>query len=372
MRLETVLNFVIDANLALLVAALVVLVFEAVLLAAGYRRAYGTRLKVVMTSLLALLVLPLLVPVTETVVGPNTPQVSDLLVAQYLKGNISMSAVGMNDLLSMRQIVVDGVVSGNSGWLLAAAAFVVTAMIARAAYVGVNLIRICRLIRGGVVIRRIGRVRVVVSSRAKVPFSTRGPRNHYVVLPQSLLLDSKAVEISIGHEFQHIRQRDIEVEVLTAFASPLFVLNPGFWIMSMKLRKLREYTCDLEYLKRSGCDPKQYARALLRVAREAFSRHAVPSPQTFSVPFIGRSKLFPKSVKTGLAERITVLANGERKRPPMLISAALIVGIVSSVALGTIAFQNRAGWSHDRLMLSSVANLERLNERNRRAAAAAQ
>lgn len=363
MILEQFLNFLIDANLLILVATAAFLSVEACLVAFGHRRSYATRLWLLSGSLGFALLLPLL-PYGIAAAKISVPHVSDLLISQYLKGNISISAVNFDTLLSARTATIQALHSGSSPWVTGIAALVVTAVVGRLVYILINVVRITGAVRNGCCIRSTGRVKIIVSSEIDVPFSTRGLRVFYVVVPQGLTVDAKTMAIAIGHELQHIRQRDITVEVVLALVSPLFVLNPGFWLLSQKLRKLREHTCDEAFLKRSHHGARDYAKALLMVAKQAAQSRRFSRIGSLSVPFIGRNLPFSKTTKSALLDRVLAVADGEAERPSKVLASGLLLVAAAIMVFGAAAFSPTTGWSHDRIMISSVANLERLSLRN--------
>lgn len=363
MILEHFSNFLIDANLLILVATAAFLSAEACLVAFGHRRSYATRLWLLSGSLAFALLMPVL-PYGIAAAKISVPHVSDVLISQYLKGNISISAVNFDTLLSARTSTIQALHSGSSLWVTSIAVFVVMMVLGRMAYIVINAVRIAGSVRNGCCIRSSGRVKIVVSSDVDVPFSTRGLRTFYIVVPQGLMGDAKTMMIAIGHELQHIRQRDITVEVILAIISPLFVLNPGFWVLSQKVRKLREHTCDEAYLKRSHHGARDYAKALLVVAKQAAHSRRFSRIGSLSVPFIGRNLPFSKTTKSALLDRVLAVADGEAKKPSKALASGLLLVAAAIMVFGAAAFSPTTGWSHDRIMISSVANLERLSRRN--------
>ncbi len=54
----------------------------------------------------------------------------------------------------------------------------------------------------------------------------------------------------LAHEFQHLRQGDIEWEILLEALKPIFFLNPAFHAWKRQVEKLRELSCDSQVLTR--------------------------------------------------------------------------------------------------------------------------
>ena len=363
-RLETLMNFLIDANLALIVAAFALVLADGLLVFCGYRRSYSTRLRLVMISVAIVAFSPLVFLAFRWGIAPEIPSFSDVMISQFLKGNISVHPLAFDSFLTLRETVIAQVIEGHDTGLIALAFVLGIAAMSRMIYVGMNIAKLTHIIRRGITVRRIGKVEIIFSDQVHVPFSTRGARRFFVVLPQSMMLDADLLKIAIGHELQHIRQRDLECEILAALVSPLFVLNPAYWYMSQKLRALREYSCDFAYLRRRNCSPASYAKGLVKVAETAFLRAPERTMYALSVPFVGRSRLFSRTARCGLVQRVNTLSRGETDKPGRgLIGGTILVLLVTMFA-GTAMLQKSSGWSHDRIMMSTVVNLERLNSRN--------
>lgn len=364
MSVEKLLNFLINANVLVLTAALAFLLVEACITFFGYRKSYSMRLWLLTGSLASAAILTVVFHIALISNLRISPNLSDMLVAQYLKGNLSVSAVNFDTFLGFRTTALHAVQTGSNGWITAGVSVLVIAFAARIGYILVNVIRIHKTIRAGHCVRRTKYVDLIVASGINVPFSTRNHRKHFVVVPETLLKDGQTLAVAIGHEFQHIRQRDVTVEFLLVLCSPFFVLNPGFWFLSQRLRILREFTCDIEFLHRSHFSARDYAKALLTVAKLVSQSRRFSRIGSLSVPLVGRSQLFAKSTKSNLAQRVLVLADNDLPSPNKYLAASLLVVASAFILFGTSTFQPAPGWSHDRIMISSVANLERLSHRN--------
>lgn len=364
MGLERFVDLLIDANLLVFVAALALVVTDACLCLLGYRRSYAARLRLLTATLAGVALLPVAMWAAKSVSFMTPPHLTDYLLAQYLKGNIVVSASNFEGFLSLRETVLAAVGLGNNLWIFALVLTTLTVMAARATYIMLSAWRVFGIVRHAHTIKSIGRVRVLVSDTVAVPFSTRGIRNFYVVVPQSIVMDPRTMAISIGHELQHIRQKDVSAEVLVAALSPLFIVNPFFWFLTRRLRTLRELACDFSYLRRSRFGTRRYAQALLAVARQAAQQRKRNKMGSFSVAFVGPKTPFARSTKSSLARRVTALANGETSGPNRYVSNGLMVSTVAAMLFGALSLQSTSGWTHDRLMLSSVVNLERLDTYN--------
>jgi len=327
MTAHDIVGGVVWGQIMVLMAALVFAVFEIFYALTGARRHFQTRRRVAYAVCTSVLLLPLVLPFAIAAPFAVSMNATDAVVAQYLKGNISISAMEMAWIVDMR-----------ASW-------------------------VSDIALGGDVIQQTRRVTILASPSVSVPFSTRGFWRHYVVLPTGMLRDRSAVAMALGHELQHIRQGDVTAEVLISLASPLYVLNPGYWYLSGRVRKLGELACDRAYLARRLQDAHSYSLRLLSIARTAAKVRQQPA--AFGVALTGRSLPW-RGRKSMLRSRILEIAHDidnpaqERKWVGLALSACMSVAIVGTA----VSLSKPADWSHERIMLSTVVNLERIDQLN--------
>lgn len=349
---------------AVILAALIFAGFDGLFAVTKQRRNILTRRRMALAALAGVALLPFGLPALLASGYGSTLNATEVLVAQYLKGNLSMSASEVTSLLDMQARWISQLSTAATPASQAALALFGGAFILRAAYLVLNVARIRRAIRAGQLLRRSRRVSVLLSPEITVPFSTRGLWRYYVVMPVEIVADSDTMSMSLGHELQHIRQGDVDAEVLLSLASPLLVLNPGFWFLSAHLRKLGELACDRVTLKRRGFDPHTYALRLLAVARH--NRDMAAQPAAFGVPLLGRALPVLGRRRSMLKDRIVEIAREQSQpsRDTWAVSLGLSALMVAAVLGSAASLAQPKDWSHERLMLSSVANLERLNQLN--------
>lgn len=361
-----VLEYIVLGNAVLLVSFLLVLTFEFVLKRTRFRRAYKLRLNLAVTALCAAALPFILAPFSGIISSILPVNATDLFVSQYIKGNLSLSASQVAEVLSAKDGLVANFVSATTA--ISALLLIVFAAAAclRAAYIGLNVLKIYRLIQQAKPVHKFGNVSVRASKTVDVPFSTRGPVHYHIVLPTSMLHNQRATRIALGHEVQHIRQRDVDWEILLSLISPLFVLNPAFWCISDRIRRFREYSCDAALLQQSRFDAKEYCLLLLDMATKGATVNRAPALAT-SVPFWGREGIFNRSNNSALRQRVLALASdtgvlqtGTARNINWVPATVLLLMMILMIAFAA----KPASWSYDRLMLSSVLNLERLDRIN--------
>ena len=118
-------------------------------------------------------------------------------------------------------------------------------------------------------------------------------------------------------------------------------------------------------LDRGKVTPQSYAECLFAVCRKAISERQRLGAVAPSVPFmeVGLTRAGMRNREV-LLQRMTAIVTtggaGTRKGRlfwPVLLAATLMV------AISAVAIQRHGDWSHDRLMLSTVVNLERMELR---------
>ena len=367
--MDDVLQYVLLGNAALLGAFCCAWLIEKTAILFKLRTAYRLRLHLSVAVLCAAalpLILSPFIPFFASLLSING---TDLLVSQYLKGNISLSATQVSDVLTAKNDVMELAFLGSSLISKLLLTLFIIAAFWRAAYISINVFRVRHHIILSRLVHKSRRVEVRYSDNLTVPFSTRGFFKYYIVIPTKLAHDHRSLRIALGHEAQHIRQGDVDWEILLSIASPLFALNPAFWLITDRIRRFREYTCDAIFLKNNSIAAREYCLLLLHIASEAAKQKADKRQvaHAASVPFFGRDGMFNRTAKNTLRKRIIALTQGASfldegaSRYVNLVPAALLFMIVGT---GIVMSAKPADWSHDRLMLSTVVNLERLDRIN--------
>ncbi|EBA12953.1 BlaR1 peptidase M56 domain protein [Roseobacter sp. CCS2] len=109
---------------------------------------------------------------------------------------------------------------------------------------------------------------------------------------------------------------------------------------------------------------RDYCECLLRVCRTSMTGDRTNQIITPSVPFVQIDRRLCASHSGGfLKRRIVSLLDGEVAAGRRRIGNAIIAFSLVLVLFAIVALQPAKDWSHDRLMLSTIVNLERLNTR---------
>lgn len=173
-----------------------------------------------------------------------------------------------------------------------------------------NAWRISNLVSRSLVIRKIGNVRVALSSSISIPFSVQLLGKRWVVLPQALLERSLDFKIALKHELQHHRQRDtwwaFTMELIICFFFP----NPAIYLWKKEIIELQEFSCDESLIGQKGILSRDYGSCLLRVAEAALGNREMYVGTT-CMAAISKD---PNNNKSFLRRRIELFTSQERRR----------------------------------------------------------
>lgn len=368
---KAVLDAFINANILIIVAFCLWSAVRYGLRGAGLKHTYGTQLRLLNSVFLVIIASPFLILLFNAAQSSGVAKdvnlnLSDMVVSYFLNGGFEMKATEFERLLLLRDTFTTNVLN-MAGWVAcgAIAAFL-TGLILGIGRLIYSMYCLHRIVGTSYELRSFGRLRIRVSDRTLVPFSTRSLWNYHVVIPSHMLERGDELRVSLAHEFQHIRQGDIEWEILLEGLKPFFFLNPAYHAWKARVEDLRELSCDYEVLNRGHIGMRAYCDTLLSVCQQSLRRDRA---FVIAVPKVTLVTADRSAIREGgpsfLEQRITSLLDNRFARRPRLIYGAILLPMVASLLLFAVAIQSPGDWSQDRLMLSTVVNLERLDEINR-------
>ncbi|WP_192964320.1 M56 family metallopeptidase [Phycobacter azelaicus] len=361
MQTDALLNAYIDLNILLLAGAMLWLALRSGLARTRLGKAYRPQLRLLNAVTVLLALSPLLVLALTTVLIHPSPNLSDLLVAQYLQGNVGMSAVRFEDLLGLREDVVRTILNGQAPWArLLVVGFAAGGLIC-SLQLGLSVLRLRKSLTQAFLWKRIGRTQLLLSDEPRVAYSTRGIWARYVVLPTSLLEHPKDLRLSVAHELQHFRQRDIECEFLLSALRPLLFWNPAFFLWRREVRQLREFACDQALMSRPSFDLRGYCECLIRACANASRDPVLFARRSPTVALADRRET--RRGSSALVRRLHAVTAAQPNSDNTLGWAIVSSLLVASVMTTALLLQRPADWSHDRIMLSTIVNLERMATR---------
>ncbi|MBY6140875.1 M56 family metallopeptidase [Leisingera daeponensis] len=361
MNADVLLNAYIDLNILLLAGTLLWFAARKGLARSPLGRAYRPQLRLLNGMTVLLAASPLLILAFTRFVIAHPPNFSDMLVSQYLQGNVSMSAGTFETTLGLREDAVRGLTSLQPAWAQAVAAAFAAGMLICLAHVAVSVFRLRQNLSNAFIWKRIGRMQLMVSDEIRVAYSTRGPFCRYVVLPTQLLNDPRDLRLTIAHELQHFRQRDIECEFLLEILRPLLFWNPAFYLWRREVRLLREFACDQALMARPSFDVRAYCECLIRACANAARGPALFIRRSPAVALVDR-----RETRRGasLQRRIIAVTAIQPQGLNTLGWGVVSLAMAGAVLATAMLLQRPSDWSHDRIMLSTIVNLERMATRN--------
>jgi beta-lactamase regulating signal transducer with metallopeptidase domain len=368
---DTIFNAFLNANILFVVAYMLWRAARFVLDRLGLKHAHETQLKLLNTIFLLIVFSPFLIfgitAIQSIVLGREvTANLSDIVVSSYLNGGFEMRATELERLLSLRNTITADIMDAGSWFAWIVIATFCTGLIFGTVRLIYSMSCLRKIVSASYAWRNFGRLRIRLSDRTLVPFSTRGLRYYYIVLPSHMLGSAEELKVSLAHEFQHLRQGDIEWEIILEALKPLFFLNPAYHAWKRQVESLRELACDSQVLTRGLVGVKAYCDTLLSVCQKSLrhDRAFVLAIPKVTLVTADRSALYDGKMSF-LEQRIITLLDAQKLSHPKLVYTAMILPLMAAIILTAIAIQKPSDWSQDRLMLSTVVNLERLEEINR-------
>jgi hypothetical protein len=335
----------------------------------GLKQAHALHLQLLNAMFLAVLASPLITLAIgilrqEGLIAPTAQlSLSDYALAYYLNGNFGMRPTEFADLLSLRDTATMALLEQASPLALGLTlAFVIGAGLVLLRLVS-HALRVRRVVSQAYVWRRLGRVELRLTDATSVPFSTRGIWRHYVVIPSGMLAQRRDLRIALAHEFQHLRQGDAGWEIALEVLRPLLFWNPAFMAWKGRVEALRELACDQYLISRRRTGPREYADCLLRVCASSLNDPLRMKLQRTAVPLVMPVLTGNRRPGLALRERVAAMLDVTAPQAGRTTGRLALMCLLVGVSLGAIGIQRQGGWSQDRLMLATIVNLERLDQR---------
>lgn len=370
--LNRLFDIYVDLNITLAITALLWLTAKLLMGRFADRLAFTVQLGLLNGLFAIIIASPAIVAAYQHLLAANvvpaglSVNLTDYAVSQYLRGGIALPAQDFQSLLGLRGRMTENILTMAPGFGAGAVLFLAAGF----SYFGfrliVGLVRLNRMLSACHMWRRNGRVQLLLSDRALVPFTARGLIRHYVVIPSDLLAEPEDLRLVLKHEFQHLRQGDAAWEIGLELLRPFFFWNPFFYFWKSEVERLRELACDQKVAEDAHVDLRSYCMCLLRAAQAGLRKRQeqISRDNTSGVAAVAllevHEKLLRRSPALKLRRRVEALMEPSRVRPHWGLTGLAILPMVGIIFLTALSIQKSADWSQDRLMLSAIVNLERL------------
>ena len=376
MEVRTLIDAYFDVNILLAVSLGFWFIAQRIFIFVGLSRAYTTQIKLLNAIFLATLISPLLValigmiPTSGHFFNGYSVNITDIVTAQYLNGSFEMAPSAFEKVLGFRNRLIGQIQRLDVGLGLALLGFIAIGFIIASVRLTIGFRRLCRIVGDSTVWRRFGNIEIRVSDKVSIPFSTRCIRGYIIIIPSTILSSPTDLRVALGHELQHLRQHDLEWEIGLELLKPFFFWNPAYTLWKRKFEELRELSCDQNVLARSTFDVGEYCGSLLSICEKGLKPKRLFAVEVPRVALVEKRELFlGKSAAQLLRQRLDSLLEGNPEHQPRMLFAFFFVPLLVFTLIGSLAIQKPDDWSHDRLMLSTIVNLERLAAHNESVAA---
>ncbi len=368
---DAVLNAYINANIMLIFAFGLWSLARYITQKLKVKLPYILQLRLLNGIFLAIVLSPIaIMALTASInLGLITPdfsiRVSDIAVAQYLNGSIEMKAVEFERILGMRNEVMQSILNFETPAGVFIAGLLLIGFTTHLGQSIINIFKLRTILSSSYAWRQCGGLKILLSDKTFIPFSTRSLKTRYVVIPSGMLAESNDLKMALAHEFQHIRQGDEEWAFVLEALRPFFFWNPVFYFWKRQVQHLRELACDQQLVSDRKFDAKAYCECLLKVCKNSIRKDDSYSIALPSVPFVQVDKTpFSVNAATALKQRIVAIVEPAAAPISRKAFACMLLPAMALVMIASLTIQSPSDWSQDRLMLSTIVNLERLEVRN--------
>jgi beta-lactamase regulating signal transducer with metallopeptidase domain len=263
MRLA-VINAYIGAHVLLIFAAALLVALDASGGSARRLISYRRLLQIGRAILITAIALPLLVPYVDR--GAQAPHAAEAWSAPTMR---AQGHAALNDD-RIALVVTDQPVSVP----LSLAAWVTDYVVAMGLLVimvkaAMDAVQIARVMRRSQLLRRTGRLRILVCDTVGVPFSFWIPGQHYIVVTAMLLTRPDDLRMVIRHEGQHHRQGDTKFLYLCLLIRALFGWNPAVHYLMRTITQWQELAVDEAVIMCGRSCAQAYCQSLVCVAEAA-------------------------------------------------------------------------------------------------------
>ena len=367
----SILDVYLNVNILLIAAFGIWVGTCAAMRATGIAGDKALALKLLKMMVLSCFLFPLMVFVYDQVMRPHGAEhalslsLSDLMVSQYLRGSLDIKAAELDLLLGLRARLTDEFLALQSVFALVTAGLLGLGLLIGLGRLGISLYRLHVVLNKSYAWRRFGNVHLILSEMVTTPFSTRSLFRRYIVVPVEMLGRGKDLRMALGHEFQHLRQHDTEWELVLEFLRPLFFWNPAFHLLKRDIERLRELSCDQQVISRKDVNIRDYCECLLRTCEMGLRRREQTLRARPSVAFVQLDlSITGKPSSAFLEQRMLTLFEAGNARRNRALFTAILIPVLALVGLVAVMMQKPNDWSHERIMFSTVINLDRLAARN--------
>jgi hypothetical protein len=210
-------------------------------------------------------------------------------------------------------------------------------------FIGRDLRALFKTKKNSFLVRRLGRVRILVSDAVQVPFSYWLPGQANIVVPSSLVERREDYKMAIAHELQHHRHGDTRWVYVMWGMRLICIINPAIHFWNRWISEIQEFACDETLVDQNKVESQAYARCLVEVAQTAIDQKYVPVCAT-GLMFLVERNLLKRRIEKMLSKSSTRIGR----------SVSVSVGLLLVSIMGATAFASK-GLVQDRRVNMSQA-----------------
>ncbi len=176
-----------------------------------------------------------------------------------------------------------------------------------------------RWLGGGVVVKHLGKVQLLVSDEIGVPCAAWGILRRSIVLPSTYFEKPLYARMSIRHEAEHLRNADPLAVFFLVGLQRVFFWNPFICRLAEAIHRLQEFACDAHVVGHHRVSPQAYGRCLLFAAETAANHPGL---------LVGTTSMARAMGGEELKRRIEViLENREKMKKAVPLPAVALAGM---------------------------------------------
>lgn len=345
MSLAQVLSTYLNLNLLLLVGLTGLSLFSFALRKAKTNLGAGTELRLhyaVMTIILILTLIHPLLPKNE-VFSPAAKVWSAQSIQSFGRDDSAIDKGGYLSLpppMGISPLQADQVAIN---WGIMGAALLILGGL----FVGRDLRVLLKTKRNSFLVRRHGRIRILVNDTIQVPFSYWLPGQANIVVPSSLVERREDYKMAIAHELQHHRHGDTRWVYIMWGIKWICIFNPAIYFWNRWISEIQEFACDETLVDLKKVKSQAYARCLVEVAQTAIDRKYVPVCAT-GLTFLVERNLLKRRIEKMLSKSSTRIERSIHRR------ISVTIGVLLASILGATAIASK-GLVQDRRVNMSRA-----------------
>lgn len=210
-------------------------------------------------------------------------------------------------------------------------------------FIGRDLRVLFKTKKNSFLVRRLGRVRILVSDAIQVPFSYWLPGQANIVVPSSLVERREDYKMAIAHELQHHRHGDTRWVYVMWGMRLICIINPAIHFWNRWISEIQEFACDETLVDQNKVESQAYARCLVEVAQTAIDQKYVPVCAT-GLTFLVERNLLKRRIEKMLSKSSARIGR----------SISVSVGLLLASIMGATAFASK-GLVQDRRVNMSQA-----------------